>query len=706
MARYEPSDLMGDLAPINAELEKIKEAIIDTVSRKGDAPNAMTANLDMNSNRILNLPDAVNDAEPVTFRQAKLIAGGLIEPDLSQEQIDLIVDSVTENVLEDTLLTDMLADIDALELEDLNLRTDVNGIITDLNSEIVRINNIFGELDTIDTAIINETTQRTSADEALSTSVTGLAAQYDGLSAQLLTEQTTRASADEALVQAIQTLQTFSAKIFVQDNAPTIGVAPDNASVGDLWYDSNDNNHPYTLLDIGGTPTWTSIRDGQFTVLQSQVQNEQTARITSDEALAQDITDLTSTVVTNQSLALAAVQSEATARSTADSSLAQDITNLTSTVNTNNTNVLSALTAEQTARTNADSALASDITTLAATVNTNNTNALAAIQNEATVRADADTAISSTVSTLTSTVNNNTASIQTTQTVTNGLAAQYMVKTDVNGYVSGYGLYNTGATSDFIVLADRFAVVTPGIAPSVPFEVVGGNVFIKNAAIGTLSGKTITGSTFITTAVGEDSVEVKSGTPFGVSGNLFEWYGLKVNGVTWDNVNNVPIPSGMSTVNSKFHKTVDGRIYFGGSFQAGTLSNSTTNTQLATTSIADLGSFGSNGGQILVTGSFSYAASTFGSGSCPTGTATTGTLFLERYVSGSWNIVAQVPITGTYNCSEESGEYISEWNSGGSVTFTDNNQNTTPRQYRARAVVNALPGTQRNKFLSCVSTEE
>lgn len=707
MARYEPSDLMGDLAPVNAELEKIKEAIIDTVSRKGDTPNAMTANLDMNSNRILNLPDAVNDAEPVTFRQAKLIAGGLIEPDLSQEQIDLIVDSVTENVLEDTLLTDMLADIDALELEDLNLRTDVDGILTDLNSEIVRINNIFGELDVIDTAIINETTQRTTADEALATSVSGLASQYDGLSAQLLLEQTTRASADEALVQTIQTLQTFSAKIFVQDDTPTIGVAPDNASVGDLWYDSNDNNHPYTLLDIGGTPTWTSIRDGQFTVLQSQVQNEQTARITADEALAQDITDLTSTVVTNQSLALSAVQNEATARTTADSALAQDITNLTSTVNTNNNNVLSALTAEQTARANADGALASDITTLAATVGTNNTNALAAIQNEATVRASADSAISSTVSTLTSTVNNNTATIQETKEVTDGVKTQYMVKTDVNGYVSGFGLYNLGALqSGFVVLADKFSIVTPGITPSTPFEVVGGNVFIKNAAIGTLSGKTITGSTFITTSVGEDSVEVKSGTPFGVSSNLFEWYGLKVNGVTWDNVNNVPIPSGMSTVNSKFHKTVDGRIYFGGSFQAGTLSNSTTNTQLATTSIADLGSFGSNGGQILITGSYSYAASTFGSGSCPSGTAVTGTLYLERYVSGSWNIVAQVPITGTYNCSQEGPEYISEWNSGNSVTYTDNGLNTTPRQYRARAVTTALPGTQRNKSLTCVSTEE
>lgn len=706
MARYEPSDLTGVLAPVNAELEKIKEAVIDTLSRKGDAPNSMETNLDMNSNRVLNLVDAVNDKEPATLGQVKkliekLIGGSFDQTDLTPEEIQTIIDGVTEEVLESSLLTDLQADIDALELEDLNLRTDVNEIVLDLNNEIVRINNIFGELDTIDTAIINETTQRTNADEALATSVTGLAAQYDGLNAQLLLEQTTRATADAAIVQTIQTLQTFSAKIFVQDTAPTIAVAPDNAVAGDLWYDSDDNNHPYTLLDVNGTLTWVSIRDGQFTVLQAQVQTEQTARITADEALAEDITDLTALVTTNQSTALAAVQTESTARATADTALAQDITNLTSVVNTNNSTVLSAVTAEQTARTNADSALASDITTLAATVGTNNTNVLAAIQNESTVRANADSAISSTVNTLTSTVNNNTATIQETKTVTDGVAAQYMVKTDINGYVSGYGLYSTGATSEFIVLADRFAVVSPGVAAAVPFEVVNGNVFIKNGVIGTLTGKT-----FITTAVGEDSVEVKSGTPFGVSGNLFEWYGLKVNGVTWDNVNNVPIPSGMSTVNSKFHKTVDGRIYFGGSFQAGTLSNSTTNTQLATTSIADLGSFGSNGGQILVTGSFSYAASTFGSGSCPTGTATTGTLFLERYVSGSWNIVAQVPITGTYNCSEESGEYISEWNSGGSVTFTDNNQNTTPRQYRARAVVNALPGTQRNKFLSCVSTEE
>jgi len=56
MARYTASNKGGDLAPINQELQKIEEAIQDTLSRKGDTPNSMEAPLDMNSNRILNLP--------------------------------------------------------------------------------------------------------------------------------------------------------------------------------------------------------------------------------------------------------------------------------------------------------------------------------------------------------------------------------------------------------------------------------------------------------------------------------------------------------------------------------------------------------------------------------------------------------------------------------------------------------------------------
>jgi hypothetical protein len=57
-------------------------------------------------------------------------------------------------------------------------------------------------------------------------------------------------------------------------------------------------------------------------------------------------------------------------------------------------------------------------------------------------------------------------------------------------------------------------------------------------------------------------------------------------------------------------------------------------------------------------------------------------------------------------CKTSSGEYISEWSSGASVTYTDSDLNTTTRQYRARAVVNAFLGTQRNKALTIVSAKE
>lgn len=91
----------------------------------------------------------------------------------------------------------------------------------------------------------------------------------------------------------------------------------------------------------------------------------------------------------------------------------------------------------------------------------------AAIQSEQTTRANADTAISSTVTTLQSSVGANTAAIQTAATSIDGITAQYTVKIDNNGYMSGYGLSSNliaggTAISKFFVQADQFAVIAPG----------------------------------------------------------------------------------------------------------------------------------------------------------------------------------------------------------------------------------------------------
>ena len=56
---------------INTALEQLENAINEALSREGDIPNQMNANLDMNSKRILNIPPAVNPNEPVTLGQLR-----------------------------------------------------------------------------------------------------------------------------------------------------------------------------------------------------------------------------------------------------------------------------------------------------------------------------------------------------------------------------------------------------------------------------------------------------------------------------------------------------------------------------------------------------------------------------------------------------------------------------------------------------------
>lgn len=71
MAKLTLSDLASlanqtsAMATINANSAAIEAAVENTLSRDGTAPNSMEAALDMNDNRIMNLPAPVSDTEPV-----------------------------------------------------------------------------------------------------------------------------------------------------------------------------------------------------------------------------------------------------------------------------------------------------------------------------------------------------------------------------------------------------------------------------------------------------------------------------------------------------------------------------------------------------------------------------------------------------------------------------------------------------------------
>lgn len=141
--------------------------------------------------------------------------------------------------------------------------------------------------------------------------------------------------------------------------------------------------------------------------------------------------------------------------------------------------VEAAISNEATTRANADNAITSSVTTQFSQVN----QSLAAIQTQQTTLSNSVASLSQTTTTLQSSLNTQTVALQQeAQTRANAdgtLLAQYTVKVDNNGYVSGFGLASTAVNStpfsDFIVRADRFAIGSPsgpGITPRAPFTVL------------------------------------------------------------------------------------------------------------------------------------------------------------------------------------------------------------------------------------------
>lgn len=146
---------------------------------------------------------------------------------------------------------------------------------------------------TISASVTSEAIARANADEALASLVETVEAEYQTadatLSASITSEATARATADSALASDITTVTaTVNAKnkTFWQTTAPTA------TAVGDLWFDTDDNNKPYRW---NGT-TWELAADARVAANTAAIVTEQTARIDGDTALASDITTVTTTV--------------------------------------------------------------------------------------------------------------------------------------------------------------------------------------------------------------------------------------------------------------------------------------------------------------------------------------------------------------------------------------------------------------------------
>lgn len=259
------------------------------------------------------------------------------------------------------------------------------------------------------------------------------------------------------------------------------------------------------MTSVEGTTTTNS---GKITALETTVNHPSTGVAATSTALGLLTTRVTTAegTIVSQGSAITALQSTVNNGSTGVAATAaalatltttvssingvvtshtSDITTLQSTVNNGSTGVAAtaaAVAALGTRVTTAEGTITSQgsaITALQSTVNNGSTGVVATASALSTLTTTVNVTQAGQISTLSgqytslsTTVGGHTATISSHTTSINGLSAEYMVKLNVNGRVSGFGLVG-GATSAFYIMADQFAIVSPynNAVTAIPFIV-------------------------------------------------------------------------------------------------------------------------------------------------------------------------------------------------------------------------------------------
>lgn len=254
------------------------------------------------------------------------------------------------------------------------------------------------------------------------------------------------------------------------------------------------------LIDGLGTATASDIEALRATLgdTQALVSSESLARAAADESLANSLSLLQARTTDAE----AAIVAESEARIADGKAVATQLSSIGARIG----KAEGAILAESAARASDVGSLTSQYNSLTARMATAESSYSALNTWKASAQAEIDGKASAiTVNQLSTTVSGHTTSISTLASSVNGINAEYMVKIDSNGKVSGFGLRSSGAVTkelsfkadtEFVIYADKFAFIpTGGSSKDYPFTIgpVGGvtrtvikNALIQDAAISTL----------------------------------------------------------------------------------------------------------------------------------------------------------------------------------------------------------------------------
>lgn len=413
-----------------------------------------------NSSAIGALDTRVTSAEGTITTHASDIT--TLQSDLSTAQGDIVSNANANSAL-DTRVTTAEGSISSQSTAITNLQNS----LTTAQADIVANSNANSALDSRVTAAEGSITSQASSITALQVSVTANA-----------DDNNTNAAAISATNTAVTNLtgRVTTAEGNITNIANDITTL--NTNVGNAQGNILANSTAISDLN-----TTTTTQAGQISTANSNI-----ALLQSDITALQNADTATSTAISNLTTRVTSAEGDIDSQATQITSINASINAINGdiiAVNgsiTSNSNALSLLDTRVTAAEGSITSMSSDITQLQNDLSVldvdGNAAAITSLDTRVTATEGDITSLSTSVTSLSSSVGSNTAAIQTKAEATavstldgevQALQSQYSIKLDVNGYVSGLGLMNDGATSQFVVASDSVYFIDQG-ASATPFQ--------------------------------------------------------------------------------------------------------------------------------------------------------------------------------------------------------------------------------------------
>ena len=390
--------------------------------------------------------------------------------DAERETTDLAIADARADAQES--IDEALARVDTLVADLSTYQTGVNTQIQSIQSAYESLNSTVqsnvSRIGATEAAIIQEAATRADGFVATASQINAIVSRIDDVDASIIQEANTRASEDAATVDRIDQLVTRvddnAAAIINEQNARTTALLAEATARETLAAQLKTDGELYAS---GLVTSEANVRAAQDQVLGERIDlvsaevggistailDEQTARITGDEAEA----------TSRKALSTKLFGTDVIDGVTVDTLTSGFLYDQQQSIITQTESVVTAATGQ------------------IAQIQTDLTNTKADLLTETTTRVNEYGAIATSVTALSTEVNNQKATLDSLNSIVSGpdgITTQWGIKSDINGYITGVGLISSSKygtpTSQFIVYADQFALVTPGVnggQPTLPFFV-------------------------------------------------------------------------------------------------------------------------------------------------------------------------------------------------------------------------------------------